>query len=66
MSHVEKFLLRAVHPLTGETIRQKWVYDRYTADCFAADWHMDAKTRAANIYVGKKLIFGFEQKSLLA
>lgn len=63
MAHVEKFLLRAVNPLTGETIREKWVYDEYTALCFAADWHMHPKTRTANIYMGKKLIYGHERES---
>lgn len=63
MAHVEKFLLRAADPLTGETIREKWVYDKYTAECFAADWHMDAKTREANIYVGKTLMFGHERRA---
>ena len=60
MAHVEKFLLRAVSPLTGEVIREKWVYDRYTAECFAADWHMAERTRTANIYIGKQLVFGYE------
>lgn len=58
MSHVEKFLLRAIDPTTGEVLREKWVYDRYTAECFAADWHMAPKTRTANIYVGKRLYYG--------
>lgn len=60
MTHVEKFLLRAVHPTTREVIREKWVYDRHTAECFAADWHMHPKTRTANIYVGKDLIYGYD------
>lgn len=65
MADVEKYLLRAVHPTTGETIRQKWVYDRYTAECFAADWHMHPKMRTANIYVGKTLVFGHEEPCFL-
>ena len=60
MTHVEKFLLRAVNPTTREVIREKWVYDRHTAECFAADWHMHPKTRTANIYVGKDLIYGYD------
>ena len=65
MAHVEKYLLRAVHPKTGKTIRQKWVYDRYTAECFAADWHTHPKMRTANIYVGKTLIFGHVEPCFL-
>ncbi|MGQ0756758.1 hypothetical protein ACT43E_20815 (plasmid) [Acinetobacter baumannii] len=59
--HVEKHLLKAVHPLTGKVMRQKWVYDRYTAECFAADWHMKAPTWNANIYIGETLIYGNER-----
>lgn len=47
MAHCEKFLLRAVHPETKKVIRQKWVYDRYVGECFAADWHMESRTRTA-------------------
>ena len=60
MAYVEKFLLRAINPKTGETIKEKWVYDRYTGECFAADWHMHESTRSANIYLGKTLIYGYE------
>lgn len=64
MSHVEKYLLRAVNPLTGAVLREKWVYDRYVAECFAADWHMHPKTREANVYIGKQLVYGYERSSL--
>lgn len=60
MAHTEKYLLRALDAKTAAVIREKWVYDRYTGECFAADWHMDAKTRTANIYLGKTLIYGYE------
>ena len=66
MTHVEKFLLRAVNPVTLEVIREKWVYDRHTAECFAADWHMHPKTRTANIYVGKTLIYGYDRYNTAA
>lgn len=63
MSHVEKFLLRAIDPISGEVLREKWVYDRYTVECFAADWHMDTKTRTANIYVDEQLYYGHERQA---
>lgn len=56
----EKMLLRALNATTAKVIKQKWVYSQYVGECFAADWHMHAKTMSANIYLGKTLIFGYE------
>lgn len=60
MSHVEKYLLRAINAITGETIKERWFYDKYTVECFAAEWHMNPATRTANIYIGKNLVYGYE------
>lgn len=62
MSHTIKLLLRAADPATGKTIREKWVYDQHTAECFAYDWHMKEETRDANIYIDDKLIIGYERE----
>ena len=56
----EKILLRAVNPLTHKTVKAELVNSQYTAECLAASWHMDDKTRTANIYVGDTLLFGCE------
>ena len=58
MGHTEKYLLRAVEPSTGRVIKEKWVYDKDTVECFAADWHLADKTRNASIYVDDELYFG--------
>lgn len=60
MSHVEKYLLSAIDASTGEVLRTKWVYDAYTAECFAADWYLQLKQTHYwfNIYIGKRLRYG--------
>lgn len=61
MAHTEKFLLHARNAETAAVIKRKWVYDQYTAECFAADWHM--KYRQANIYVDETLYYGYESEA---
>lgn len=51
-----KFILKATDPLTGEIKKTKFVYDRYTVECFAADWHL--KYRTSNIWVDDVLFYG--------
>jgi len=60
MAHVKKYLLSALDAKTAAVIRQKLVYNQYVAECFAADWHINARTRTANIYIDNTLIFGYE------
>lgn len=59
MAHVEKLLLRAVDTVTGEVIKQKWVYDSHVADCFACDWYLKYKQKPTmpDIYIGKQIRF---------
>jgi len=60
MSHVEKYLLHAVQPRTGKIVQAMWVYDKHTAQCFGASWHMNACTGSANIWIGKELYLGYQ------
>jgi hypothetical protein len=57
----EKLLLQALNATTAKVIRKKWVYNRFVAECFAADWHLAARTRHANIYIGTELIYGHDK-----
>lgn len=51
-----KFVLKATDPVTGEVKKTRIFYDRYTVECFAAEWHM--KYRTLNIWVGDDLFYG--------
>ncbi len=58
MAHTELYWLRAVDPKTGGVVKAKKVYDKYTVECLAGDWHLSERTRHASIYVDDTLYFG--------